>query len=257
MSTPALFLTTLLLAFLLWMAWRWFVRRRRVQPLASGQRAILEKQVPFYRRLSDEEKERFAQNAARFLDDVAITGVETEVTEADRILVAASAVIPAFGFPGWRYGNLNEVLLYPDAFDDDFQVKAPSRDITGLVGDEEMHRMMILSLPALREGFARPELRYNVGIHEFIHLLDKADGAADGVPERIIPAEHAAHWRKLARREMEEIEKGNSDIDLYGATDEAEFLSVAAEYFFSQPGMFRYKHPELYEMMSRIFRQEP
>ncbi len=257
MSTPAIILTTLLLAFLFWIGWFWFFRRRQVQPLAKEQRAILEKQVPFYRRLSEEDKESFAQNVAQFLEDTTITGVETEVTEADRLLVAASAVIPAFGFPGWRYHNLSEVLLYPDTFDDDFQVQAAERDIIGMVGEEEMNRMMILSLPALRESFAHPRRRHHVGIHEFIHLLDKSDGATGGIPQALIPPEYTEEWLNLMQREMEEIKKGNSDIDYYGATDEAEFLSVAAEYFFSQPATFRYRHPELYEMMSRIFRQEP
>lgn len=257
MSTPALLFTLLLLAFLAGMAWQLFFRRRPAPPLAAEQRAVLQEKVRYYRRLSDEEKERFEQNVAQFLKDVAITGVEAEVTEADRLLVAASAVIPAFGFPGWRYRNLSEVLLYPDTFDDDFQVEAAQRDLIGLVGDEELNRMMILSLPALRKSFGRPERREHVGIHEFIHLLDKADGDTGGIPNALLPPEYAEEWLNLIRQEMEEIRRGRSDIDSYGATDEAEFLGVAAEYFFTQPGTFRYRHPKLYEMLSRIFRQEP
>ena len=36
-------------------------------------------------------------------------------------LVAASAVIPIFGFHDWEYHRLREVLIYPDAFDDAYQ----------------------------------------------------------------------------------------------------------------------------------------
>ncbi len=255
MSTPAFLFTLFLLAFLLWMAWRWFIRRRRVRPLRADQREILAEKVDFYRRLRAKEKERFEQGIAYFLDDVAITGVETEVTEADRLLVAASAVIPLFGFPGWRYRNLNEVLLYPETFDEDYQVKAVQRDIIGMVGSGAMNRMMILSLPALRESFAHPERRHNVGIHEFIHLLDKADGATDGIPEALLPQEYVLPWLRLMQHGIEEIKDRDSDINPYGATNEAEFLSVAAEYFFSRPEMFERNHPELYRMMSRIFRQ--
>ena len=256
MPTPALLLTILLLAFLAGMAWYWFFRRRRVQSLAIGQRALLAEKVAFYRRLSEIDKKRFEQSIAQFLDEVSITGVETEVTEADRLLVAASAVIPLFGFPGWRYRNLNEVLLYPNTFDEDYQVKAAQRDIIGMVGSGAMNRMMILSLPALRDSFAHPERRQNVGIHEFIHLLDKADGATDGMPEVLIPQEYVMPWLKLMHHEIAEIREEDSDINPYGATNEAEFLSVVAEYFFSQPEKFEHNHPELYAMMSRIFRQE-
>ena len=257
MDSPALLLTTLLLAFLALMAWYWFIRRRQVRPLTVEQRSLLEEEVAFYRRLSEADKKRFEQSISQFLEEVTITGVETEVTQADRLLVAASAVIPLFGFPGWRYRNLNEVLLYPNTFDEDYQVKAAQRDIIGMVGSGAMNRMMILSLPALRDSFAHPERRQNVGIHEFIHLLDKADGATDGMPEVLISHEYAAPWLKMMQHEIEEIKDRDSDINPYGATNEAEFLSVAAEYFFSQPEKFEQKHPELYAMMSRIFRQEP
>ena len=257
MDSPALLLTLLLLAFLALMAWYWFIRRRQVRPLTVEQRSLLEEEVAFYRRLSEADKKRFEQSISQFLEEVTITGVETEVTQADRLLVAASAVIPLFGFPGWRYRNLNEVLLYPNTFDEDYQVKAAQRDIIGMVGSGAMNRMMILSLPALRDSFAHPERRQNVGIHEFIHLLDKADGATDGMPEVLISHEYAAPWLKMMQHEIEEIKDRDSDINPYGATNEAEFLSVAAEYFFSQPEKFEQKHPELYAMMSRIFRQEP
>ncbi|MCB9298517.1 MAG: zinc-dependent peptidase [Lewinellaceae bacterium] len=257
MSTPALLFTLLLLAFLFWMAWYWFVRHRQIRPLSAEQRALLEEKVRFYRQLSEKEKERFEQSIAQFLEDVAITGVETEVTAADRLLVAASAVIPLFGFPGWRYRNLNEVLLYPDKFDEDYQVQAARRNIIGMVGSGAMNRMMILSQPALRDSFAHPKQRQNVGIHEFIHLLDKADGTTDGIPEMLIPHEYTAPWLRMMQHEIEEIKDRDSDINPYGATNEAEFLSVAAEYFFSQPEKFGHKHPELYEMLSRIFRQAP
>ena len=257
MDSPALLLTTLLLAFLALMAWYWFIRRRQVRPLTVEQRSLLEEEVAFYRRLSKTDKKRFEQSIAQFLEEITITGVETEVTQADRLLVAASAVIPLFGFPGWRYRNLNEVLLYPNTFDEDYQVKAAQRDIIGMVGSGAMNRMMILSLPALRDSFAHPERRQNVGIHEFIHLLDKADGATDGMPEVLIPQEYVMPWLKLMHHEIAEIREEDSDINPYGATNEAEFLSVVAEYFFSQPEKFEQKHPELYAMMSRIFRQEP
>ena len=256
MDSPALLLTLLLLAFLALMAWYWFIRRRQVRPLTVEQRSLLEEEVAFYRRLSKTDKKRFEQSIAQFLEEVTITGVETEVTQADRLLVAASAVIPLFGFPGWRYRNLNEVLLYPNTFDEDYQVKAAQRDIIGMVGSGAMNRMMILSLPALRDSFAHPERRQNVGIHEFIHLLDKADGATDGMPEVLIPQEYVMPWLKLMHHEIAEIREEDSDINPYGATNEAEFLSVVAEYFFSQPEKFEHNHPELYAMMSRIFRQE-
>ena len=51
-----------------------------------------------------------------FFSRIRITGVGTEVEDIDKVLIAASAIIPIFGFPDWEYMNLHEVLLYPDSF---------------------------------------------------------------------------------------------------------------------------------------------
>ena len=64
-------------------------------------------------------------------------------------------------------------------------------------------------------------------------------------------------WLKLMHREIRAIERGQSDLDKYGATNEAEFLSVAGEYFFQRPGIFQEKHPDLYDCMVEIFHQDP
>jgi len=55
---------------------------------------------------------------------------------------------------------------------------------------------------------------------------------------------------------MEEIRKGDSDIDDYALTNEAEFFAVATEYFFERPGVMHRKHPELYRMLSAVFNQK-
>jgi MtfA peptidase len=89
---------------------------------------ILSKQVAYYARLSDDEKLRFQKEVSEFINDVKVTGIKTVVTDEDRVLLAASAVIPIFSFPGWKYPNLNEVLVYPDLFDHGFNLEEGNAD---------------------------------------------------------------------------------------------------------------------------------
>jgi Mlc titration factor MtfA (ptsG expression regulator) len=56
-------------------------------------------------------------------------------------------------------------------------------------------------------------------------------------------------------REMRQIETGESDINPYALTNEAEFFAVAAEYFFEKPEQLQVKHPEVYELLGRVFGQ--
>ena len=218
---------------------------------------ILDEHVSFYRNLDHSGKSRFQNMIIHFLSETRIEGVGTEITDLDRVLIAASAVIPIFGFPEWKYQNLTNVLLYPDTFNSDFQFEGESRNIMGMVGSGYMNGQMLLSRAALTKGFSSSAGKENAAIHEFVHLLDKSDGATDGVPENLLPPEFATPWLKMMHKEMQDIENGKSDINPYAITNEAEFLAVAAEYFFEKPEKFEKMHPELYQMLSRIFAQKP
>jgi hypothetical protein len=165
-------------------------------------------------------------------------------------------VIPIFGFPEWKYKNLTNVILYPDTFDKDFQFEGENRNIMGMVGSGYMNGQMLLSRAALTKGFSKDSGKENAAIHEFVHLLDKADGDTDGIPETFIPHEYAEPWLKMMHQEMHHISDGHSDINPYALTNEAEFLAVASEYFFEKPTELQHKHPELYGELSRIFGQD-
>ena len=53
---------------------------------------------------------------------------------------------------------------------------------------------------------------------------------------------------------IEQMKNYGSDIDFYGATNPVEFFAVISEYFFEQPDLLKANHPELYEMLARIYK---
>jgi len=230
--------------------------KRKIK-LPSNFRNLLLQNVYYYRKLNKADKIRFEEKIKDFLSYIKIHGVKTEVTDLDKLLVASSAVIPVFGFPEWRYYNLHDVLLYPDTFDrDNFSITDLDRNTLGMVGTGPLQRMMILSKPALREGFMNEGGKHNTGIHEFAHLLDKADGSTDGIPRQLLNEKSTSRWISLMNKTMEEIKRGYSDIDAYAATGSTEFFPVVAEYFFQRPDLFKENHPELFELMEEIFQQQ-
>ncbi|WP_234997790.1 zinc-dependent peptidase [Mucilaginibacter sp. OK098] len=226
--------------------------------LTDVQKILLAKNIDYYNQLSDLDKAYFEDKVEQFLDDVRIEGVGLLVTDLDRLMVASSAVIPIFRFKDWRYRNITNVLLYPDTFDEDYQYEATEgRNIMGMVGTGYMNGQMILSRNALIKGFSKNPGMENTAIHEFVHLIDKADGATDGIPEGFLPFEYIKPWVRMMHQEIHKIEAGHSDINPYATTNEAEFFAVVSEYFFEKPDQFQTKHPELYDMLSRIFGQDP
>ena len=123
-------------------------RRRKAGPveiiLPGNYRALLRKNVSYYRQLNDADKLRFENRIKEFLSYVRIHGVNIEIDDLDKLLVASSAIIPVFGFD-WHYYNVKDVLLYADTFNsEEFSVTAKERNVSGMVGTGAMQQMMIL-----------------------------------------------------------------------------------------------------------------
>jgi Mlc titration factor MtfA (ptsG expression regulator) len=234
---------------------------RRRKPIVQNKKALkiyrrlLSEQVDYYSSLSPAEKKRFENLLTEFLTDVNIEGVGTAITDLDKVLIASSAIIPIFGLGDWKYNNLTNVILYPDTFDKEFQFEGGHRNIMGMVGSGYMNGQMLLSRAALVKGFSTQHGTENAAIHEFVHLLDGADGATDGLPERLLAHQYAKPWLHLMHVEMHKIADGKSDINPYALTNEAEFFAVAAEYFFEKPELLQVRHPDLYHLLSEIFEQ--
>ena len=235
-------------------------RLKRLPPLPAflpEWRELLLRYVNFYQNLNAAERKTFEVRMQAFLQRVTLTGIETEITEKDRAFIAASAIIPTFGFPRWnQYPKLEQVLLYKTHFRwGDFATEGKDRRVAGMVGGGFLNGKLLLSRPSLHRGF-KVEGPDNTGIHEFAHLLDKADGDTDGIPDYFLKNDYLIPWVEMIRKESLAIAKGDSKIDSYALTNQAEFFAVAAEYFFNQPYKLNRDHPELFSLLERVFQQD-
>ena len=228
-------------------------RRKPAFLLPENFDEILNDYVAFYFNLDESGRDRFEDKLVKFLSSVKITGANAEVEDLDRLLIGAAAVIPTYNIPDWEYINLKEVLVYPGNFNTDFEQHGHERMISGMVGTGALQNVMILSKWEIRQGFVDNKSHHNTAIHEFIHLVDKMDGTLDGVPELLLERKYVARWKELIETTMQQIRSGQSDINPYAATSPVECFAVISEYFFEQPEMFRSAHPELNEMLTRIF----
>ncbi len=214
---------------------------------------ILKSEVKYYNALPIKEKKRFEALMKIFLGEKHITPIDTEINEKDRVLTAAGAIIPIFKLPGWEYSKLNEILIYPGGFNENYEQGKGGR-IMGLV---DGGTTMILSRTYLYSSFKDADDGTNVGIHEFVHKIDGADGSIDGIPSFLLSGHGLIEsWRKIMADELGRIRSGRSDINPYGGTNEAEFFSVVSEYFFEAPAKMKRKHQKLYDILKKIYRQD-
>lgn len=97
-------------------------------------------------------------------------------------------------------------------FNDQFECGAVDSFITGTVDTGPMAGKMALSLPELHLGFDNSKDKQNVGIHEFLYLVDMADGECDGYPEQLKECAFSIPWFELVQTKINEIERRNGNI---------------------------------------------
>lgn len=220
---------------------------------AAEIRSTLEESVPFFPPLSDQSKNEFILRVHEFLTNITLTWVDCSSNNKDSILIAASAIIPVFQFSNWSYYFLEEVIIYPKAFNKKYETGTETSTIMGMVGNGPLKGKVLLSQEAIRHGFWNSTDKLNTAIHEFVHLIDGADGKMDGVPLALLKKEEIGPWMEMVRSKSEEIDSEKTGISKYALKNEAEFFTVVSEYFFERPKLLQKKHPKLFTQLDQIY----
>ena len=220
-------------------------------PFPEDWRRFLRGRCDPYERLPADLRGRFVEDLRVFMAEKRITGVGITASEELRLLVAASAVTLSVGWPDYEWDGLAEVLLYPQDFDRDYGF-----EVRELSGRADRWGTVILSAPTLLKSFAYPDDGYNVGLHEFAHLVQMDGSRFSEIPPGLGPL-RSREWSDLVSAEMDRARRGKSVLDSYAAENPVEFLAVAVEAFFEIPLDLRDRHREVYEILAVYFRQDP
>jgi len=230
-------------------------RRRRAllaAPFPPAWLAVLEQRVAFYRRLTPAAQARFRDDVAIFLAEQRIFGPQqSEVPEDIRVLIAAAAAMLGHGRPGWEWPTTRDIIVHVTNFNEDYE----PGDHHGIAGMVHAQGPMLLSRKQVRFGFKKSD-GTNVALHELAHVIDLADGFADGAPGvwGALPG-----WDALVRQRLKRVRRGGAQAPLraYAGTNEAELFAVAVEAFFETPDKLRARDPELFERLTRLFNLDP
>lgn len=223
-------------------------------------------QLPFLSRLTATERAELRRLVSLFLDEKEFSGAGgLVVTDAIAISIAVQACLPVLHIGLAPYRGFVGIVVHPD------EVVAPREvvDDDGVVhnydevlaGEAMGGGPLMLSWTDVRSAGETAEWAYNVVIHEFAHVLDMADGEADGVPPVASP-DARRRWRAVIDEEYRKFCRWvdadrETTLDPYGATEVGEFFAVAVEAFFVAPAGMRQEHPALYALMAGYFQQDP
>jgi hypothetical protein len=245
---------------------RWRRARVRRQPFPPHWRGVLRRRMPAFARLPSDVQWRLKKHAQVLLAEVPFIGCGGLVVDDEvRVLVAVQASLLLLGRGDGGFEGLSRVLVYPGAFVVDRT--RPQGDGTVreerqvLAGESWQQGQVVLSWQDVLDGAADPGDGRNVVIHEFAHRLDQAHGPANGAPW-LPGTARRREWARVFEREFAALQRriagGESGlIDVYGATDAAEFFAVTSELFFERPDALAAAHPALHQQLRGFYGVDP
>lgn len=253
-----------------WMDLFGFKRRRRerlrAQRVPESWMTVVARNVPHYARLPREDQAELLDHMKVLLAEKVFEGCGgIEITDEIRVTVAAYASLLLLHRESDYYPRLDTILVYPYSF----IVETRTKKSGSLVLEgEEVHSgeawargVVILAWDEVRHGIRWPRDGFNVVLHEFAHQLDMENGEADGFPV-IEDARLAQDLGEVFEAEYEQlqddVEAGRETlIDDYAAESPAEFFACVTELFFERPRAMKRRHPDLYEVLSEYYQQDP
>lgn len=240
---------------------RRIIRRHPVDP--SGWKDALA-EIPILQPLTAEESSRLKDLAALFLQrKIFVTVHGLELSQRQRLLIAAQACYPILNLDFSWYDGWRTVIVYPGEFlrpRREMDASGIMHEWTEVLRGEAWERGPVVLSWADVAGSGYGD-GYNVIIHELAHQLDMRNGPADGFPPlpRPMRASDWTHGFTDAYQRLNTLidSGGDPPIDPYAAESPAEFFAVSSEYFFERPDVIRRHYPEVYRLLTQFYRQDP
>jgi Mlc titration factor MtfA (ptsG expression regulator) len=241
--------------------------RLRAKPTPPEWRAILERNLPIFARLSGADQRELLGHTQVFLAEKHFEGAGgLDLTDEMRITIAGQACLLLLHRDTDYYPDLISIIVYPSGY-----TSREDRHIGGGIweeGDEDRlgHTgahlgALVLAWDGVRHGAASPADGENLVLHEFAHQLDFENQSTDGTPSLETRAAYLA-WARVMSAEFNALRNASAAglptlIDGYGATNPAEFFAVITESFFERPKALRKLHPALYAQLQNFYKQDP
>src|SRR6476661_1610681 len=216
--------------------------RLRAKPVPAEWRAIVERNLPVFTRLTPEDQAELLGHTQVFVAEKHFEGAGgLELTDEMRVTIAAQACLLLLHRETDYYPELVSIIVYPSGY-----TATEDRHIGHGIWEEggedrlghtaQRLSALVLAWDAVRHGAAAPADGHNLVLHEFAHQLDFENQASDGTPALETRGDLLA-WARVMSAEFENL-RGASNageetlLDSYGATNPAEFFAVITEVFF-------------------------
>ena len=221
------------------------------QKFTEQQRAIVTKEVSFYRKLTPKEKRIFEHRVLRFLRCHTFVGRENlVVTERMQLLIASTAIMVTFGLSRYLFSRFETILVYPDQYRSTITQQLHKGEAN------PKYKTLVFSWKDFQEGIKIEDDNFNLGIHELTHALHFSF-----LTERSYCAKQFLKNYKILLLSLTDKGAQQRLLEMkylreYAFENQYEFLSVLVEHFFETPEEFSEKLPDIYDRVERMLNMQ-
>ncbi len=245
-----------------------FLRRRWIlgKPFPESWQSILYNEVPYYQKLPQNYRETLKKRMMVFMDEKLFEGCGgLKMTDRIKVIISAYACVLLLEETSDYYPDLQAILVYPD----DYVAQVHEEDYAGIVttglearkGESWDIGSIVLSWRDIEGNIYNEKDKQNLIFHEFSHQLDQRYGLTAGITEvgKVIQKNEwnevlAESFNNLRRKA---VRKEKTVLDTYGATEPAEFFSVATEAYFEDSSRLKKEYPDLYDQLKSFYGVDP
>ncbi|PKD45227.1 zinc-dependent peptidase [Rhodohalobacter barkolensis] len=244
-----------------------FLKRKWItgRPIPEDLLRILKRKVPVYQLLPEKYRALLHKRVVVLLDEKHFEGCGgLEMTMEKSVIIAAYAAILILEEKADYYGDLQSILVYPD----DYVAPVHQYNDGGIVeegfesraGEYWQAGIIVLSWKDIENQLYGEERDsgQNLIYHEFSHFLDDRYGLTAGIDDDG-DVMRDDEWTQIIAKAYKRLKfrRGHTFLDKYGATNPAEFFSVATELFFQKPQKLLQENKKLYTLLQNFYGLDP
>lgn len=216
----------------------------------GGYHLYLEEKSPYYSKLSEKGKHKFARRLKKFVDDKRFESKEgLELTEEMIVLISAAAIQLTFGLKKYLLSEFHEINIYPDAIWSGRRQEYHS-------GQTATSGFINISWKAFTEGMSDLTDKKNVGLHELAHALEFSYIFGNKYDNSF-----ADFYESLEEEMRAEISRVRHEpghfLRQYAGRNVSEFFAVSVENFFESPAALKEHLPAIYNNLCLVLNQDP
>ncbi len=174
-----------------------------------------------------------------------------KLTRAMKAIICSAASQLVLFLPPESLTFFEKIIVYPDYYNSKLTHKIHKGEVN------PGFRLIVFSWKGIAERLKRTDDGLNLLLHEFAHAL--------WLEHKLMQQEYTVldrRWIKrfeeLASIEMKNLQKNEPHFfRAYAFQNVEEFFAVAVENFFERPEKFYTQLPDLYDVLTRIFKQDP